>query len=111
MTSYLDWQVGDRVVCHRDPRPTFKKWNPVGFAKPEVGKVYTLREIFAETRFRNSRGAVYVRLAEIVNQPVDTFVGLYEPAFAASLFRKVQPRKTSIAIFKAMLAPKEVEPA
>jgi hypothetical protein len=75
---------------------------------PEVGRVYTIREI----------GYLYpsplhdhlcVRLVEVVNRPL-LYAFCDEPletAFGVSRFRRVQPRKTDISIFTAMLNPKK----
>ena len=76
---------------------------------PEIGKVYSLREIGA----CEVDGTVTVLLAEIVNLKRDyaSPLGLVhcEPGFAAYAFRPVQPRATDISIFTAMLTTKHKE--
>ena len=106
--AYLDWKVGDKVVCVAAGMPTYKTSRWGQFNRPEVGTIYTLREIFVETRFTGistKASPVFIRLMEVTNPEVDTYVGPYEPAFSARCFRKVQPHKTDITIFTAMLDP------
>lgn len=90
MSDYRDWQVGDRVVCVGGPKPGEPEPNPV------VGEVYTISWIGLD-----SYDEVIINLAEMPapwpQEPWDW--GLYDPA----CFRKVQPRKTSIAIFTRFL--------
>ncbi len=105
--SYLDWKVGDKVVCI----------NADGLAEyeeaPVRGQIYTIRDIAADWV-----GRVGVRLQEVRNGPHPGVVpddsGCTERGFLTSRFRKVQPRKTDISVFEAILhehrAPsKEVE--
>lgn len=91
--SYADWKVGDRVVCVDASNMDFRQ----GEELPKQGSVYTIREI------RDLGRGVAVRLNEIVNPPKVYRPGVMECGFFARRFRKVQPRKTDIAIFKAML--------
>jgi hypothetical protein len=92
--SYHDWHVGMKVVCVDDdwdfgPLP--------GETFPKAGAVYTIRSLSIEG------SEVFVQLAEIVN-PVCVFEDIIgESEFAAVNFRPVQPRKTDISIFTAML--------
>ena len=97
--SYLDWQVGDKVVCvdsvwHGNPAS--------GHPCPLVaGEVYTIASIGSGTGFYRSfvRG-ILIDLVEVKNPDapyIDT------AGFCAERFRKVQPRKTSIAILERFL--------
>lgn len=91
---YLDWKVGDRVQCVDNGGAIGRWWNDA----PVVGKIYTIRSIHLD-----HRGDVTVWLNEIQRDPRaiqehGPLVGYYPRRF-----RKVQPRKTSIAIFEAML--------
>lgn len=91
MSQYLDWKVGDRVVC--------VDANVKGpFHKPLVkGRVYTIRKILAHPKTDD----IGVTLDEIVND-IHPTCGL-ERCYEIRRFRKVQPRKTDIGIFTAML--------
>ena len=98
--SYLDWKVGDRVVCI-DPT-----WGAEGDIQrhfcpnlPEQNRVYTLRSVDCRMVVRGKPNEVLVRLVEVVNP--HNYQG--EPVFFARKFRKVQPRKTSIASLEAIL--------
>lgn len=93
--AYLDWKAGDKVVCIKTGAWSITK---MGETHPQYGEVYTIRYIApsAET------GRLCIRLMEIVNPPCRRG-GTVETYYAADRFRKVQPRKTSIAIFTAML--------
>ena len=90
--SYLDWQVGDKVVC---VDADFDR--PYGEASPREGEIYTIREI-APTRW-----GIGLRLVEVVNPHFRYVGGTVEALFEVSSFRKVQPRKTSIAILERFL--------
>lgn len=95
MTKYLDWKVGDRVVYA--PPPAFSPPQGSKHKPLVVGKVYSLREIILHPL----TGDVGVLLAEVVNSihpAFDTERGYY-----ANSFRKVEPRKTDISLFTAML--------
>lgn len=90
---YLDWKVGDRVVC-LDDTPSCEGPFPV------KGKVYTIRRIDFWRHWIAAVPGVGVWLCEIT-RPLDA--NGREHPYGAYRFRKVQPRKTSIAIFEAML--------
>jgi hypothetical protein len=100
-----DFHVGQKVVCVDAPKPLFTKWKATDFFVPIIGQVYTLRDVFIEDRYANAPVILYVRLCEIQNKSVETYTGPYEPAFGASHFRPLLPRKTNISIFTAMLNP------
>lgn len=95
--SFRDWQVGDRVVC---VETWLLKDGTGDEAGPVAGHIYTIREIGLLHPFKND---VCVRLAEIIN-PIRAYLDATgEACFAAARFRKVEPRKTSIAIFERFL--------
>jgi len=98
--SFRDWQVGDPVVCV-ETLPDDKGW---GLSLPEVGSVYTLRKIAIATV---GDPEPVVHLNEVMNR-TDTFSVSGNPVYGevcwpASWFRKVEPRKTSIAILERFL--------
>lgn len=66
-----------------------------GFKLPVTGKVYSVRWIEGE----------YIRLTELINPDIPYVSGDAEPMWLAARFRPVVERKTSIAIFEAMLNP------
>lgn len=82
------------------PRP---EGNALGASYPEIGKIYTIRQINAWD------DGVVVLLEEVCNR---RFIGLkgskIEPGFPAECFRPVIDRKTDISQFKAMLNPSKV---
>lgn len=97
--SYLDWKVGDRVICVDDDfdvghHPVYRT-----ASLPTKGGVYTVRGFYESTL-----KGVAVLLDEIVNPPMPSVtLGWRELGFKPKRFRKVQPRKTDISIFTAML--------
>ena len=100
--SYLDWKVGDKVVCVKRINPAVRIPNAV---YPHYQGVYTIREIRDDNR---KDGALTVLLSEIDNAHfigvrLKGAFGYREPGFPHTGFRPVQTRKTSIAIFTAML--------
>lgn len=99
-----NFHVGQKVVLVRDFDPDRRASAPSdGIALPELGPVYTIREI------GDFEGDVTVLLEEIVNKPrfyLDAFE-VMEQAFDATRFRPVVERKTDISIFQAMLEPKK----
>ena len=97
--AYLDWKVGDKVVCVSVPDD--RGW---GHQLPEIRRIYTIREIGV-----GLGGDVVVKLAEIHN-PRRTYNSTKfgrtvtgEVCFGARHFRPVQTRKTDISQFTAML--------
>ena len=95
MTKYLDWKIGDFVVCVSDKR------NVEGQFKekiPDIGKIYTIRNFFI-----SQNNKVCIRVQEIVN-PVLNYDGYDEPlecGFRAEYFRRLDPAK--ISMFTEML--------
>lgn len=97
-----DWVVGDKIICVNDIFTNENIGHPQD-KRPTAGNKYTIRSI----RFNEELNSVQVRLVEIVN-PVRRYgyksgVKQEEGAFNISRFRKLQTKKTSIEIFKAML--------
>lgn len=98
--SHKDWKVGDRIVCvnvTHDTSPTKIIRVVGGLDGLKKGRVYTIRD-FVPCMYRSD---VCVRLDEIVRCAKGSDV--YEPGFLVSRFRRVEPRKTNIGIFTAML--------
>lgn len=108
--NYRDWYVGMKVVC-----VDAQACGGYGDEHlPQVGSVYTIRELLSD----DFSGIPCLRLVEIVNRTreyehaITGKVVVVEPAFTCRKFRPVQPRKTDISIFTAMLTgAKEREPA
>lgn len=112
---YRDWHVGMKVVCvggdgvgSRSPEWWAAWRQDWGVTFPERGEVYSIRDMRVD-RMGNLR----IRLAEVINPVVEFTDGpSQEPWFHAWSFRPVQPRKTDIAVFTAMLTGAEQrEPA
>jgi hypothetical protein len=101
--SYLDWKVGDKVVCVDNSRPP--NYHGVLTVLPEIGVVYTIRRIAPFTWSTGTSG-VGVWLEEITRSTKNPR-GSEQP-WGASRFRPVQTRKTDISIFTAMLKPSKV---
>ena len=106
--SYLDWKVGDKVVCIKRAG-----WNlNRGEQGPVFGEVYTIRDITS----RRS-GKIYLRFEEIRNPEIyDEDEGdndCKEARFWIARFRPVQTRKTDISVFTDILrkAEREIEDA
>lgn len=104
--SYLDWKVGDNVVCIASAEriSVMQALNP-GSNYPRSGGVYTIREIRDDNRID---GRLTLLLVEIDNShfigvKTDSGYGYKEPGFPVTGFRKVQRRKTDISIFTAIL--------
>lgn len=114
----MAFHVGQKVVCVDDRRA-----EEMGFALPDgrrwsahdslgglrKGCVYTISAVFPKGIATNDGPVVW--LVEIVRaaSPGWLAAGFSESAFSASRFRPVVERKTSIAVFTAMLNPKHVE--
>lgn len=108
MSTHRDWHVGMKVVCIQGIMPQAYgsislRGQTVGTAPdphyPEQGAIYTVRHI-------NPIDVDYVLilLEEVRNDHLQSFIrGGLEPGFDAKYFRPVQPRKTSIDVFTAML--------
>lgn len=100
------FHVGQKVVLARmaknaEGHRKFSESRGYAVTYPELGRIYTVREIFL-----HETGAVAMRLVEIVNPVVQYKNGEKELCFDAANFRPIVERKTDISIFKAMLTPK-----
>lgn len=102
MSQYLDWNVGDKVVCvDDDPYSANCKRQlvvPVNYDLDglRAGETYTIR-LIGPDRYT---GAICIWVNEINRQ-----AGFNAGRFRKVHPRKVHPRKTSIAIFEQMLHP------
>jgi hypothetical protein len=100
MSDYRDWKVGDKVVCVVDEWPRGCVEAALGVLCPLVsGAIYTV----ASLTINGGVGIdglcdkkVCVHLDE-VRHPTQG------GSFDARRFRKIEPRKTDISIFTAML--------
>lgn len=106
MTLYLDWKVGDKVACIASAEriSAMQALNP-GSNYPRADGVYTIREIRDDNYID---GRLTLLLVEIDNShfigvETEYGYGYKEPGFPITGFRKVQPRKTDISIFTALL--------
>jgi len=100
--NYRDWHVGMRVVCIKRVNP---RTRISGARYPDYRGIYTIREIRDDKR---KDGLLTILLREIDNSDfigvlLPNGYGYLEPGFPANAFRPVQPRKTDISIFTAML--------
>lgn len=106
MTQYLDWKVGDRVVfVGPAKRVSIARSGLMGFLfgkkrlhhSLEADATYTIKGIGSHFELNRHERLVCVLLVEAC------FSGSPTTGFPAEWFRKVQPRKTSIAIFERLL--------
>lgn len=84
--SYLDWHVGMKIVCVDNVDDELPP-------NPKCGQVYTISWIGA------AEDVIMVDLLELPNPDSADFYRGY----SADIFRKVQPRKTDISCFTAIL--------
>lgn len=95
---YLDWKVGDRVVYV----VASDLWIGGGPSPFKKGRVYTI-----DGFDKHNKGDVVVASdGKLYRLPEDAvYIGVegIDDLCHVRCFRKVQPRKTSIAIFEAML--------
>ena len=99
MSDYTSWKVDDKIVCVGKSGVKGRRSPTEREARPSVGSVYTIRDIFPWG------DTVVVRLVEIVNTPrlyrgADGTVRESELSYFADCFRPVAKRPTSIAIFE-----------
>lgn len=90
MSSYRDWHVGMKVVCVNSSGRM-----PSGH-QLEERRVYTVTAIDAGLFFEQQTERVLITVGVRLQ-------GLGDNWFQARRFRPVQPRKTDIGIFTAML--------
>jgi hypothetical protein len=86
------FHVGQKVVCIAQAS------SPYGEAVPQVGSVYTIREVCDGQEY----GPCY-RLIEIANPPMGYADGYRECDFTHRLFRPVIEKKTDISVFTQIL--------
>jgi len=106
--SYLDWKVGDRVVlvdCSRLVQFNHKGWRKF---IPGLGKFIMTHQLVVGETYEIEAVTTHNDLT--TGEPiVCIFVKGFRfnehkgVAFPAAWFRKVQPRKTDISIFEAIL--------
>lgn len=99
-----NFRVGQKVVCIDDACLPGYKW---GEGKPEVGKVYTVREIGLISFID---GSPCIRLEELY-RPNARAHGVKHPdmPYMARRFRPAIERKTDISIFTKMLTKQTVK--
>lgn len=102
MSAYLDWKVGDKVVCidanlyddGYDPKTMYLYGDLDGLEKD---KIYTIREFYIDSYDLE----ICICLDEI-HRELDEVLWR-ESGYLVRRFRKVQKRKTDISIFTEML--------
>jgi len=102
--------VGQKVVPVKRNDLTEREINArevarrAGVTFPDVGKVYTIRDVYSDT-LSNGQVIVGVHLVEIINNPrIKLSSGkIGEVGFIANCFRPLVERRTDISMFKAML--------
>ena len=105
----MNFHIGQKVVCV-DALFIDARWYRCE-QQPVKGVVYTIRGFTPPNYFSTDEPDVpALYLEEIVNSPVEWTTGVFELGFSRRRFRPLVTRKTEIAIFKRMLAPKELEP-
>jgi hypothetical protein len=93
----MSFSVGQQVVCVNDVFSPEPYWRSTVRAFPHLHSIYTIREI------RHGDQLTGFCFYEIVNPRAWFAAGFLEPAFNTKNFRPV--RKTSIAVFRELLAP------
>src|SRR5262249_58566476 len=96
----VTFSIGQQVVCVNDVFSPNPYWRSTVRAFPKLNGIYTIREI---REAGDLRGFCFY---EILNPRAWFAVGYTEPAFNVKNFRPV--RKTSIKIFRRMLAPADL---
>lgn len=105
--SYLDWHVGMKVVYVGGgsvllTRSGWRRFVP-GFKRTPlthnliIGEVYTIERLVTHTNVVDVQPVVCIHVA---GQRYREHSGV---AFPAKFFRPIQPRKTDISVFTAML--------
>lgn len=98
--AYLDWKVGDKVVCV-DDRPSGLPGTDADLDGLRRGSVYTIRSIGQVPGYHPAAGLIVINLTEIHRRVRGSSNN--EIGFDARRFRPVQTRKTDISQFTAML--------
>lgn len=96
--SYLDWKAGDKVVCINAGDPSYSGRGWVPGEELVVDNVYTIKRILID-----DAGDLVLHLHEVERSQFSKSVFGDEAGYAVFRFRRVQPRKTSIAIFQRLL--------
>lgn len=110
-----DFVVGQKLVCVTYDDSPVEGLTVVseGFVQPEIGRIYTVRELFIS----KTTGQLGMKLEEIPDQRVTVLyhglIGSATIAWDPNNFRPLKARKTDISIFTKLLNPtsKEVEHA
>lgn len=100
--SYLDWKVGDKLVCvDAESHGKYTSWVTIGDLDGlTAGETYTIRKIAPY----GYDGKVCVWLNEIVRPLRGNVCQQHgECGFDPRRFRPVQKRKTDISIFQRLL--------
>jgi phosphoribosylcarboxyaminoimidazole (NCAIR) mutase len=90
-TGYCGFVVGQHVVCvDTIPENNTKVIQILGRGGtahlPELNRVYTVRAIYTNP----VTGRVSMRLKELVNMPLPSIAGMWEPGFPVTMFRPLQ---------------------
>lgn len=99
MSAYLDWRVGDKIVCIDSAPRLVDRFPRRAFNKPPltVGETYTVRALQDD-----DEGNIGVLLHEVAANLGPLASGRERP-FDPSRFHPVQKRTTDISILKAIL--------
>jgi len=102
MSEYLDWKVGDQVVCVDAVEHDLEKDNEFfefhgSLDGLKEGEIYIIRDFYIDT----FDSVLCIRLNEIHRSFDDTINA--EAGYRIKRFRKVQKRKYDISVFQAML--------
>lgn len=99
MSDYTSWYVGMKVVCVDASSNNYAPWTAIDPSMDglQEGVVYTIRKLGLYS------GQPCVWLTEIERRMRVGHEALGECGYSPRRFRKVQPRKTSIAIFHSIL--------
>jgi hypothetical protein len=93
----MSFHVGQQVVCVDDQFSPCKYWRSTVKTFPKLHSIYTIREI------RDAGDLIGFCFYEFTNPRAHFERGYLEPAFNSKNFRPV--RKTSIEVFRKLLAP------
>ncbi len=90
--SYLDWKVGDRVVCIKEDGWQIMSGLPIPVVHPQYGEICTIARLDMDGE---------MLFIAVQGRPIHSL-------YYAGHFRPVQPRAADISIFTAMLDPTKV---
>jgi len=97
----MSFYVGQQVVCVNDQFSQREGWRKTVRTFPRLHGIYTIREIF------DYDPLIGFTFYELSNPCAHFSKGYHEPAFNSRNFRPI--KKTSIEIFKKLLAPSDLE--